>query len=107
MRDNPGGGQVDLGSANNFETVLGYHLGLGGKPRCPATLLEFRKMPDGFQPDTWLKSHHSKKATKTRARNQALLEVNLKEAVDQGLVSLLTLPTLAKAVEAYEELKVS
>jgi len=35
---NPTGGHPDLGSANNFETILGYHLGLGGKPRCPATL---------------------------------------------------------------------
>lgn len=98
---NAEGGEVDLRAHSNFETALGYHLGLGAKPRCPKESLEFLRAPVGFNPDDYIKARADKRTTNTRRSNERLLSAPLGDLVRAGELHLLAYERATKAVALF------
>lgn len=81
--------QVHLSSSPHFTTIIGYHLGLGNKPRCPREQFIVVHPPE-FNPDEYLARCRGGNKTLIKAeRNRLLLTERPSELVSSGQLSLL------------------
>lgn len=102
MQQNPEAGQIDLRPHKNFGSIIGYHLGLGDKPRCDPKGIEWVKTYPGFDPEDFIKCALSHKAHKNhREINAVLLKTPISDLADQGIVHATNLPRINTAQQLY------
>lgn len=94
--------EIEVKSHPNIQTIVGYHCGLGDKPRCGDTLVMLQ--PDGFDPDDWIRRrimHAPRNINGHKMRNKFLLETENRTLVDEGFIRLENLSNVIKNKEAY------
>lgn len=84
---------------------MGYHFGKGDKEPCDNVLI---LKPVDWHPHTWLKGAGTvseAKKEKTQAKNQKLLEIPLKQLIDEGELPLIQLKNYSQCKDAYKQLQ--
>lgn len=81
--------EIDVETGHrHIETVIGYHIGLGDKPRCEDLVMI---IPFDFDIDEYIRlkvMHKPRGIFQNRSRNQILLTTNTKDLIDRGDIPL-------------------
>lgn len=94
---------VDVKVHQRIETVFGYHIGLGDKPRCKDLCM----IKPSYDIDEYIKNkimHKPRSNIQHAERNKILLGENPKDLVDNGLIPLEKLQLILKNREEYGRL---
>lgn len=98
MSANPSAGQIDYRAHRNFGSIIGYHLGLGEKPRCDPAGISWIKTSPGFDPEDYIKCALTHKAHKNHKEvNKVLLTTSVSELADNGIIHATNLSRIAAA----------
>lgn len=97
--------ELDVEVHYNIETALGYHIGMGNKPRCTLHGGITMIFPEMLDIDDYIKKKVMHKPTginQHRERNQILLSTPTNILVDTGMIPLEKIIAIDNAKAAYE-----
>lgn len=95
--------QVDV--HRSFDTIIGYHYGMGDKEKCEP---EPTWIEENFSYKEWVKNkicHKSNNTKSVKVENKILIETDIRELVDDGLVKLKDMLNIHRNKEFYRRLQ--